>query len=200
MHSALLNLYVLLTTPMPVPWTLLIKSAAVLLAFAIINPFETALGLSALNLAVVAGFLTVFSLNIPRLLATSPDMSPVALICAPLSLSAAVLFIPTIVLPFAISAGLFFLAAIYGVILIFDRPMIDRLGWKQDVWGAQGQTNVIRWTILRFVGLGVANAYAAKSFSVSEWIVCYAVLPMIFYAVFHWTIIATHPYEDQKTP
>lgn len=200
MRHALINLYVLLTSPIPVPWTLLYKGTAVILAYAGVRHFETFSSLDPINLAVLAGLLTSFGVNAPRVLANSQHVSSSAILSVPLALCAAVLFIPAPILPYAISGGLFILAAMYGLTLTFERPMIDQLGWRQEIWGIEGQSNAIRWTILRCVGLGVANAYAAKNFTQSEWLVCYAVLPLIFHALFHWTILATHPYEDQKTP
>ena len=198
MNGTLISLYVLLTTPIPVPWTLLIKGSAVILAYTLARPFEQVIGINALNIAVLSGMLATLYLNLPRHLLAEKAASTTLVTVATLvlGLSAVTLFVPAALLPFAIIAGLAGVGAIYGAVLLWDRPLLERMGWTKESWGLEGQANAIRWTILRCIGLATANAYAATYVTQEEWIVTYAVLPVIFYALFHWSIIATHPYED----
>ena len=198
MSRALISIYVLLTTPIPVPWTLLIKGSVVILAYTLTLPFEQASGINALYLAVLSGLLATLYRSLPRLLLAEEQASPTlgTIATLVLGLSAVTLFLPVSLLPFAISAGLAGIGALYGAVLLWDRPLLDRLGWEKESWGLEGQTNAIRWTILRCIGMATANAYAATYGTQEEWVVTYAVLPIIFYALFHWSIIATHPYED----
>lgn len=198
MNHALISLYVLLTTPLPVPWTLLIKGAVVVLTYTFARQLAPFIGIDAVNLAVLAGLLATANRNLPRQLVMQ-EISPTVistLLTLILGLSAVTLYVPSTLLPYAISAGLATMGALYAAVLLWDRPLLDRMGWSEDIWGAEGQANAIRWTILRCLGLATANAYAATYGTQAEWVVTYAALPIVFYALFHWTIIATHSYED----
>lgn len=198
MPRALISLYVLLTTPVTVPRLLLAKAAAVVLAYALVRPWAPGIGIGAVNIAVLAGLLVIVFHKLPFQMKSRGNMSGSAgtVVVLVVGLCAVVLYTPAVLLPYAISAGSALMAVIYGAALRWDRPMLDQLGWPRDDWGVGGQTNAVRWSILRCVGLSVTNAYAATFGTQAEWVVSYAALPVVFYYLFQWTVIATHPYDD----
>lgn len=199
MSRPLISLYVLLTTPLPVPHTLLARAAAVVLAFVTAGAVEPWTGVNPLNLAVAAGLTVTAWRNLPRVwfegeVRDAPTGASMLAII--LCMIATALVLPPATLQITVSLGVLAMAAIYAVILWGDPDMLDRLGWKAEIWGIEGRANAARWQILRCVGLGTAYAYAAMRLPDPEWIVAHAALPLVFYALFHWTVIATHPYED----
>ncbi|PTX57150.1 hypothetical protein C8N43_1816 [Litoreibacter ponti] len=199
MRRPLISLYVLLTTPISVPWRLLARGAAIVITFLIARAIEPWTGLGALNVAVLAGLLTT------GLRALSPAFfepkdrditSAITVACVLMSLSALAHFLPASTLQIGISLGMFAMGLMYAFVLWLDPTMYDRLGWRAEDWGTEGHANAARWQILRCAGLGVAYAYAAYTLNAAEWIVAHAALPLVFYMLFHWSVIATHPYED----
>ena len=200
MNRALISLYVLLTAPIPVPWTLLIKGAVVVLAYALARPFEDVIGIGAINIAVLAGILAAAYRNLPRVFSVKIPTATALGTMVPLimGLSAVTLYLPAALLPFAITLGWAAMGALYGAMLLWDRALFEEAGWTTESWGLEGQVNAVRWTILRCAGMATANAYAATYGTSAEWIVAYAVLPIVFHALFYWSILATHPYEDDE--
>ena len=113
-----------------------------------------------------------------------------------LTLIALCLALPAPMLQIAVSLGLFGMAALYGGVWLLDPDLLDAMGWDVASWGVEGRANAVRWQVVRCAGLGVANAYATQHFAPYEWIVAHAALPLVAYMLYHWKVIATHPYED----
>lgn len=199
MPRALISLYVLLTTPIPVPWTLLARGAAVVLAYVAARMVEPWTGLSALGLAVVVGLLTTTWRNLARAWVEAEargNLAAVTVVTLVLALCAGALCLPAEALKISVSLGLFGMAALYALVLWCDPDMLDQLGWKAEHWGNEGRANAARWQILRCVGLGTVYAYSAYRLPEPDWIVAHAALPLVFYALFHWSVIATHPLDE----
>ncbi|TDT76804.1 hypothetical protein BDE40_0076 [Litoreibacter halocynthiae] len=202
MNRVLISLHVLLTTPIPVPWSLLIRGAVIVLAYTLARPIAPLIGIDAVNFAALAGLITTVFRNLEStLMKQEIDPSVDAMfvgsfVAITIGASAVLLYVPAALLPYVMSAGVATMGAIYSAVLLWDRPLLDRMGWTVEHWGVEGQANYVRWMILRCFGLAAATAYAAAYGTRPEWIVAHAALPIAFYALFYWTIIATHPYED----
>lgn len=201
MNRSLISLYVLLTTRLPIPWSLLARATGILLGFMA----AVAMGpdfVAPLNIAVAMGLASTAWLRLPQVWSrrkqrnSGVEFITVAVLIA--ALMAVCLFLPPIILQFAVSVGLMTMGCLYLLVLLTCSDMLDRLGYNLDQWGVEGQANAIRWQVLRCAGLSVANAYTTIYFEQHEWVVAHAALPLIFYLLYHWSVIATHPYEEDQ--
>ncbi|SFR40881.1 hypothetical protein [Litoreibacter janthinus] len=196
MRRSLISLYVLLTTRLPIPKGLLARATAVIFAYMVAKVIVPQL---ALNIAVAMGLAATLWVRLPQAWfeGENRDASTGAtLVAISLSLIAICLFLPANMLQISISLGFFTMAALYGLIWVLDSDLLDKMGWDAKNWGVEGRANAVRWQVVRCVGLGVANAYTSLHYPPHEWVVAHAALPLIAYLLYHWTVIATHPYED----
>lgn len=204
MRHSFLSLYVLLTTPIPVPWAQLTKSVTLILAFAAILPFAVPLAtvsLSPLKLALLATIVVSGHRNLaPTLRQFNRDeLTPTVigtLVLMVLTVSSVIVLAPSDGwLQHAISLGWVLYGGLFALILWLDRPLLGKFNWLAQHWPV-GQENAARWMILRYFGMATANEFAIAHFSTTEWLVCVAALPIVFYALYYWSVLATHPYED----
>lgn len=204
MRRFFLPLYILLTTPMPVPWSLLAKGSALILAFSATLPFEAQLAtldLTPLKLAMLVSLVVTINRNVrPTLRQFKPgELTPTVLgtiIVMVLTVSTITLVAPSDAwLQHAMSLGWVFYGMIYALILVLDRSMFSQFNWLAQHWPS-GQANAARWMILRYFGLATANEFAISHFSKPEWVVTVAILPALAYALFYWSVLATHPYKE----
>ena len=200
MYRGIMSLYVLLTTPIPVPWGYMAKAAMMLLAYAALYPYEVFLagcGVTAIQMAIIVGILTTIAQNMPVLVAEiardskryPPILALYIAICGAIIFSPDIAWIQHGISIFWASYGVFF-----GLIAVFSRGMLQEFNWGARDWPI-GQGNAARWNILRFLAIAVANEALIAHTSPNEWIIGYAFMPILFHGLYWWTVIATHPYE-----
>ena len=192
----------LLSAPVPVPWSLLLRAVVVTLgymAFAPHAPVLATFGLHPLNLAFAAGVLSVLLYSGSDMIAKMDLRREEALkITLPLwaLMLIGIIVQPTSWLVWCVPAMIACNGALLWLFLRFDPDCISRLGWTHENWGA-GRDNAVYWNILRNFALAVALVGVARTGTPSDWIAGVALIPLMLHYLYWWTIFATHPDEDE---
>ncbi len=199
----LISLYVLLTTPVPLPRALFVRAVAILSAYGAFAPYGDLLAdfyLSPVKLSVVIGLLAGILWNAAAAFRNlenhSDGKNPRAI-----HLVAGVLIVACLLAPSDLWLG-YLVAAGYagfgGLVLSLGK------GDPQFFARVNGLTlerpkvvgNTIIWLFWRYIWCAVALLALARHTVGLEWIIGYATIPIAFYYLYWWTIVATAPLED----
>ncbi len=205
MKNCFNSLYMLLTTPVPVPWGAIWRGFAVLMGFLAAEPFDIPLmlaGLSAAKVALLCGFLSLFWRNMG--LSAKSDgtkrsiFSYVIALLPPLVLCAFIIFVPTlkglqqVMTYYYLGFGLMVLTVSFFGVGAITTLLSNFSHWKS------GQVNAARVLCLSCFAQAVLNELVAGYGTTQEWILAVAVLPVVSYYLYVWTVIATHPYNPAE--
>lgn len=197
----LISLYALLTTPMPVPRQLLLRAAAILLAYAAAFPIAPQLegiGLSVMKFGVAAGLI------VTMLWAAAGTQAKIdqqgghygfwvgtwgAMLAAPF-------LMPTdLTLAYAIALGYAAYGGIIWAMWKLDPTFFVQQGWAETT-ASKGTQNLMLWALCRDLWTAFALLALAQHSTSQQWLLGYAVLPLAFHYLFWWTVAATHPTQD----
>ncbi len=202
MPDWVIDLYVLVTTRVPRPRSLFLFGIMGLSSYTLMQPFRDTLlafGFFPAALAALLGYLAVVALNLPRVVSQmgSDGATSRIILSIVLAISAAALFAPNLTW---VQHGVSGLIAIYTLafIALFLSPQHrGGIGWFAVSWNT-GQRNAANWHVVRLVGLILGNEAVIRFGSPTDWVVAMALGPIALHYLMHWTVIATHPYEDEE--
>ncbi len=178
----------------------LLGAAAALAVLVLLGPFDPLLksvGLNVVSLSVLAFFTALFGFNISR--KNNLTVEPWV---AVLLLTVLLMFLGGIL--FAISdrwvqhiVSLYWaLCAVLALLYSFaGEDALRRSGLGFQNWQT-GKVNAARWQALFCLAQCIANEILMDVLSPHAWVVFFALAPVCFQYLYHLTVIATHPYED----
>ena len=197
----LIDIYVLVTSRVPRPNSLLLYGGMSLGSLALMRPYEEtliAVGLFPALLAVLAGHLSVVCLNLPNTIRRleTLERGPRVILTTVLPIYAACLFAPSLALiQHAISLLILIYIALF-VMFFNDMKLRNDIPWFAQGWN-EGQRNAANWNVARLVATLLCNETLARYGSPTDWVVGIALAPIALHYLMHWTILATHPYEGE---
>lgn len=206
MRRSLFGLYLLLSSPIPVPKLPLVRAMMVVLTYPVFfahDPMLRTHGLSAVQLAIIAGHCAAIWYAAPMLARALRGNTAAA---SQIKILFSFHFIALTMITFApapvwIQHGVSVFWALYALVFAYfaklDLPGLQEFSWPGRHWDV-GQDNAANWHILRYLGLILANEWLVANASLSEWLIGFALLPILFHALFWWTINATHPFEEEE--
>ena len=200
MNSYLIGLYVLLTSRVPLPVNTMLFGIATLSAYTLLAPHYDAFTQAGLILPVlcaVFGYVMVVGLNIPataeRFERENERVIGPRAFAAPFVLCAIAIFAPSlewaqhaISILLGITALLFSLFSLMGGIGLKDGNLWD-----------EARKNAANWHVARLVAMVLGNEMVAMYGTPTEWIIAMCIGPIVLHYLMSWTIIITHPYEDE---
>lgn len=206
MPNWLIDIYVLLTTRVPIPRMLFLFSVITLSLFTLTAHHQAALKEVGLVLPVMCalfGHVAVIAVQMPASLQTFERIGipnaggKLILIC--LAAYAGAMSLPSLaVAQAALSLGIaVYLALFVLVTYMFDDG--DKVGWFARDW-EDGQRNAANWQVIRLFALILLNELAARHGTPFDWIIAITLGPIALHYLMYWTIFATHPYDDTTTP
>ena len=191
------DIYALVTTRVPFPKTPAFFALLLLSCYSIAMALEvqiTSLGLHPVSVA----FLCAFALNLwqkmPRVFYDKDPDVAWSVLAVMLLICTAILFAPSLIwLQRGYSVGLIFL--ICGFVSLYKSDGPNGFPWFARSWRC-GKRNAANWHIARYAALIACNEAIIRSGTTTEWIISIAVLPIVMYYLMYWTILATHPYDE----
>ena len=201
MPNWIIDLYVLLTSRVPIPRMLFLFSVITLSLFTLTAHHHaslTEIGLVLPVMCALFGHVAVIAVRMPDSLQTYDRIGiPNAggkLILIWLAAYAGIMALPSL----AVAQAAFSLAiAVYlslFVVTVFMFGDGDKVGWFARDWD-EGQRNAANWHIVRLVALILLNELAAQYGTAFDWIVAITLGPIALHYLMHWTIVATHPHD-----
>lgn len=184
---------------------MLLCAAAVLAVLVLLSPFEgflDQLGLGLMTVAVLVYFVTKVWYNITHLQPGRVEPNESGLVIGVFAVTlclffGAVLFAPSdrwlqhgVSLYYAGWSALVVLQSFGGEAKLRN----SEFGFRD--WPT-GKVNAARWLSLFSLAQCIANEALLRVLSPGEWIIVFALAPILFHYLYCWTVIATHPHEDQ---
>ncbi len=189
----------------PLPELLLVKALAVLAIYALASTLSDSLaeiGLTPLGLAVLCGFLALFIRDFRGLTEedrshATPQESALYLLAFGLFGSAAILFAPSdIFIQHGVSVVLTIGAAAFTALAIWDPDTLSKVRWVGRDW-TNAQNTAAIWYVLRFLALMTAYELLIQHGSERDWVLGFALLPVVLYYVMWLGILVTAPRESR---
>lgn len=197
----LIDIYVLLTSRVPIPRMLFLFSVVTLSLFTLTAHHSAALSRVGLVLPVMCalfGHVAVVAVKLPDTLETFdrigiPNASGKLLLIW-LAAYAGIMALPSLaVAQLALTLAIAIYLALFVVtVYLFDDG--GTVGWFARDWD-EGQRNAANWNVIRLLGLILFNEAAARHGSAFDWIVAITLGAIALHYLMYWTILATHPYE-----
>lgn len=202
MPDWLLDIYVLVTSRVPRPRSLFLFAMVSLSSLLLIRPVGPAMsdaGIAPAALAVLLGYVAVVALNLPATLAKfeRDKQAERTVLGVVLALCAGCVFAPSLIWVQHGISGLIAFYTLAFILLFMDRESRDTLPWFARDW-TSGQRNAANWNVVRLVALILGNEALTRFGSGTDWVVGAALGPIAAHYLMHWTILATHPYEDEE--
>ncbi len=201
MPNWVINIYVLLTTHVPIPRMLFLFSVVTLSLFTLTAHHHETLGHIGLVLPVMCaifGHVAVVTVKMPDSLQTYEDIgirnAGGKLILIWLAAYAVAIALPSLAVA---QAALTLAIAVYlclFILVVFMCGDGDKVGWFARDW-PDGQRNAANWQIIRLVALILLNELAARYGTAFDWIIAITLGPIALHYLMFWTIVATHPYD-----
>lgn len=203
MNSFLTDLFVLLTSRVPLPRNTMIFGLMTLIAYTLFAPHYAEFSEAGLILPVlcaVFGYVTVVSLNAPFTIRRLTEMNEKRVgpktFLAPFAVCACAIFAPSLAsAQHAISIALG-LTALLSLVLTYgnllpeeDTPLLE-----------EARRNAANWHIARLVALLLGNELVARNGTPTDWVIAMCLGPIALHYLMYWTIIATHPYDQANEP
>ena len=191
------QLRALVTTHVPFPRAQAFFGALLLAFYGLAMVFQhplAALGLHPAVLAFVGAFTVSLWYRTPAVLGgQDPDVAwPV--LAAMLVVLTGILFVPSLVwLQHGYSLFLAGLIAIFVGLYNVEGP--TGFVWFAQHWRC-GHGNAANWHVCHHAALLVCNEAILRHATATEWIISIAILPILMHYLTYWTIMATHPYEE----
>ena len=200
-----LDIYVLLTSRVPIPRMLFLFSVITLSLFTITAHHQETLAQFGLVLPVMCalfGHVAVIAVKLPESLHTYERIGianaggKLVLIC--LAAYAGVMALPSLAAAqAALSLGIGIYLAMFAVVFYMFGDG-DKIGWFARDWD-DGKQNAANWNITRLVALILLNEITARYGTPFDWIIAITLGPIALHYLMYWTILATHPH-DKATP
>lgn len=205
MPQWLIDIYVLLTSRVPIPRMLFLFSVITLSLFTLTAHHHATLAQVGLVLPVMCalfGHVAVIAVKMPDTLNTYERIGvPNAggkLVLISLAAYAGLMALPSLAATqAAFSLGIAVYIVMFVVVFYFFGEG-DKVGWFARDWD-DGQKNAANWHIARLVALILLNELTARHGTPFDWIVAITLGPIALHYLMYWTILATHPY-DKATP
>jgi len=205
MPNWMIDIYVLLTSRVPLPRMLFLFSVVTLSLFTLTAHHHQTLAQVGLVLPVMCalfGHVAVVAVKLPDSLQTFDRIGirnpggKLLLIC--LAAYAGIMALPTLaVAQFALSLAITIYIAMF-VLVFYLLGDGDKVGWFACDWD-DGQHNAANWHIVRLVALILLNEITSRYGTPFDWIVAITLGPIALHYLMFWTILATHPY-DKRSP
>lgn len=204
MPNWVFDIYVLLTSRVPIPRMLFLFSVITLSLFTLTAHHHAALAEIDLVLPLMCallGHVAVIAVKMPDSLDTYERIgipnpgSKLILIC--LAAYAGAMALPSLA---AAQAALTLGITIYLSLFVLVFYVVgdgDKIGWFARDWN-DGQRNAANWQVVRLVALILLNELAARHGTAFDWIIAITLGPIALHYLMYWTIVATHPHS--KTP
>lgn len=201
MNSFLTDLYLLLTSRVPIPQNTLIFGLTTLIAYTLFAPHYAdfaELGLVLPVLCAIFGYVTVVSLNaaatVQRLADQGAKRVGPKTFLVPFSVCALAIFAPSLAwAQHAITVALG-LTAIVSLVLTYGNFLPE----EGSPHLAEARRNAAHWHIARLVALMLGNEIVARNGTPTDWVVAMCLGPIALHYLMYWTIIATHPYDRPR--
>lgn len=201
MPNWVIDIYILLTTRVPIPRMLFLFSVITLSLFTLTVHHHAALREIGLVLPVMCalfGHVAVVAVKMPDSLKTYERIGlPNAggkLILIWLAAYAGVMALPSLdVAQAALSLGVAVYLCLFVITFYFFGDG-DKVGWFARDWD-DGQTNAANWHVARLIALILLNEMAARYGTAFDWIIAITLGPIALHYLMYWTILATHPYD-----
>lgn len=206
MPNWVIDIYVLVTTRVPIPRMLFLFSVITLSLFTLTAHHHVALKEFGLVLPVMCalfGHVAVITVKMTDTLTTYERIGiPNAgskLILIWLAAYAGVMALPSIAAAqTALSLGIAIYVSLFVVVFyMFDDG--DKIGWFARDWD-EGQRNAANWHVVRLVALILLNELAALHGTAFDWILAITLGPIALHYLMYWTIVATHPHKERPRP
>ena len=204
MPNWVVDIYVLLTSRVPIPRMLFLFSVITLSLFTLTAHHHATLAELDLVLPVMCalfGHVAVVAVQMPASLQTFERIGirkaggKLILVC--LAAYAGVMALPSLaVAQTALSLGIGVYLCMF-VLVFYLAGDGDKIGWFARDWN-EGQRNAANWQVIRLVALILLNEIAARHGTAFDWIIAITLGPIALHYLMYWTIVATHP--DRKTP
>lgn len=206
MPNWVFDIYVLLTTRVPIPRMLFLFSVITLSLFTLTAHHHAALNEIGLVLPVMCallGHVAVVAVKMPDTLSTYERIGlPNAgskLVLIWLAAYAGMMALPSLAAAqTALSLGLGIYLCLF-VVVFYMLGNGDKIGWFARDWD-EGQRNAANWQVVRLVALILLNELAARHGTAFDWIVAITLGPIALHYLMYWTIVATHPYKETPRP
>ena len=198
----LYSLYALISTPPPNMGWFVLPGIVLVGSYLALSPFDAALtaaGVPAFILSVVLMHVALTGRAIPALreaALTSPKSLKIALgahivLIGAMLLSADPLFCQRV---WTATVCLRIIMLASGLTL--DRSMLKHMHWVGRGFDT-GQNNAARWAIAGAFMLILINEATIAHGTPEQWILVRALSQPLVHALVYWTILATHPYDDE---
>ncbi len=200
----LIDIYILLTSRVPVP-RMLVLFATVTLACYTVLASRTLLflemGVLVSVLSMMAGHLAVTFVKLPETIDrltsagwANPERRLFAIYMAGY---ATVIWLPSVELA---QTALTIAIAIYLTVFVGLTLLCNGakdLPWFAQTWDT-GRRNAANWHIARMTALILLNEMVSKFGNPTDWVVAITLGPLALHYLMHWTILATHPHEGRS--
>ena len=199
MPNWVIDMYVLLTSRVPIPRMLFLFSVITLSLFTLTAHHHATLKEVGLVLPVMCalfGHVAVIAVKMPDSLHTFERLGlrnaggKLVLIC--LAAYAGAMALPSLAAAqVALSIGIAIYLFVFVVVFyLFEDG--EKIGWFARDWD-EGQRNAANWQVIRLVALILLNEMAARHGTAFDWIIAITLGPIALHYLMYWTIVATHP-------
>ena len=200
----LIDIYVLLTSRVPLPRMLFLFSVITLSLFTLTaHHYETLaeFGLVLPVMCALVGHVAVIAVKLPESLNTYERIgiqnAGGKLILIWVAAYAGLMALPTLaVAQVALTLGIMIYLCLFVIVFYFFGDG-DKVGWFARDW-TDGKRNAANWHITRLVALILLNELSSRYGTPFDWIVAITLGPIALHYLMYWTILATHPYEEQR--
>lgn len=206
MPNWVIDIYVLLTTRVPIPRLLFLFSVITLSLFTLTAHHHAALKEVGLVLPVMCalfGHVAVITVKMHDTLSTYERIGITnagsKLILIWLAAYAGVMALPSLA---AAQAAFTLALAVYLCLFVVVFYLLDdgdKVGWFARDW-TDGKRNAANWQVARIVALILLNEQAARYGTAFDWIVAITLGPIALHYLMYWTIFATHPQDKTTRP
>ncbi|WP_300584669.1 hypothetical protein [Marivita sp.] len=206
MPNWIVDIYILLTTRVPIPRMLFLFSVITLSLFTLTAHHQAALKEIGLVLPVMCalfGHVAVVAVKMPDSLNTYDRIgirnAGGKLILIWLAAYAVAIALPSMA---AAQAAFTLSIAVYlclFIVVFYFYEDGDKVGWFARDW-TDGQRNAANWQVVRLVALILLNELAARHGTALDWIIAITLGPIALHYLMYWTILATHPYDKTSRP
>lgn len=197
MPNWMLDIYAVLRTPVPFPKQAVQFALTLLGCYSLAMLLQTPLAVTGMHPAAI-GWLGALVINLwrkmPVILADTKANIALHVLGILLLVCAAIIFAPSLYwVQRGYSCGVLFILTGFVICYAADGP--NSFPWFAQHWPT-GQRNAANWFIIWYVALLTINEAMMRHATATEWLISIALLPAIGHYLLHWTIIATHPYEE----
>lgn len=199
MPNWIIDLYLLVTARVPAPRSLMILASTALVVHLLMQPWSEELaemGLFAPVLAYLAGHFAAFWTNLPDTVRSMNGRRGRSVLALWLSFATAIMMAPSLAWA-QHTITLAFILQLMAFIVLYRLGGTDHQpGWFARDWHV-GRRNAANWYITRGVGIILLNEALIRQGSPTDWIVGLSLGLIAMHYLMHWTILATHPFEDE---